>query len=91
MGFNKWKTKMLNTVKSEPKAFSNLKPLIFFKPFQDHTTPRKCVLCYTGDHNNVQVGSGGRATHFGYSVSALGGIDKSSRRPVCRVHAKKEN
>jgi hypothetical protein len=86
MGFNKWKTKMLNAVKKESRAFGNLKPLVFFKPFADQTTVRKCVLCY-----NVQVGSGGIASYFGYSSSVLGGVDNSSKRPVCSVHAKKEN
>ena len=46
----------------------------YVDPMEDHVTPRRCGEC------------GKPATHWSYKANQAGGINKSSRKPVCSAH-----
>ena len=49
-----------------------------YEPISDQSTVRSCTDC------------GHVASQWRYSSNLLGGVDKSSRQPVCVVHGKKD-
>ena len=51
----------------------------YVDPMEDHVTPRRCSVCI-GEYKKTQ------ATHWKYKANKAGGINKSSRKPVCAQH-----
>jgi len=59
------------------KAQSNvIKPLAKVIPIPMGSTPRRCRLCPN------------QATHYQFSIDERGGVNDSSKKPVCTEHRK---
>jgi hypothetical protein len=67
------------------------RPSVHFEPMPDQATRRDCQDCLDclDDVKNSQVVRVNRAEFYGYAADLRGGIDRSSRRPVCVGHAYK--
>jgi hypothetical protein len=61
---------------------------VIFEPIRAFSTPRQCShIEYNGTDS---LGCYAHASFWRFSLDTFGYADKSSRRPVCRVHKDEE-